>query len=109
MQNNRNSISPNITMAESQNSQRRNTIFRYRVATEEDEENPQPIFTQTDSDNDNSSEEERDRLMPKWINDKKALLNKATSNWIMKHGCFLWAFGANKKRALSVQKKDELV
>ena len=47
--------------------------------------------------------------MNKWINDRKASLNRASSSWIVKNGCFLWAFGDNKKRALSVQKKDDIV
>lgn len=49
----------------------------------------------------------RDRLVPGWV--KNATINRTSEAFIKKHGLYLWAFGENKKRALSVQQKLEQI
>ena len=57
---------------------------------------------------DNSSDDEiRDRLVPNWVNNSD--LNKTTASFIKKNRFYLWAFGNNEERALSVQKKDNTI
>ena len=52
---------------------------------------------------DSSDEEMRDRLMPIW--QKDSIMNRTSAQFIKKRGLYLWAFGENENRALSVQQK----
>ena len=51
--------------------------------------------------NSSDDEEMRDRLLPSWMASK---LNTKAQQIMKNHGQYLWAFGQNEKRALSVEK-----
>ena len=64
------------------------------------------VASDTDEDTSDGNEFKGAGLLAGWLHDSRSKLNTTSTAYIQRTGSFLWAFGENENRALSVQQKQ---
>ena len=61
------------------------------------------VVSDTDEESSDGNEFKGAGLLAAWLHDSRSKLNTTSTAFIQRTGSFLWAFGENENRALSVQ------